>query len=254
MALGTILLPAIEAATGGSSILGSLSSASSILGSLGGLFGGGGDDGTKKQFAYNMASQYYSPLHQVRGMRRAGLNPMLAATRGINAPQGVTNPNQVSDDRIVGIQRASALSMIANQSAQAKLYNAQAEKVEAETNSERERPENIRMSTSHLRSQAMMFEALEVQAKNQGLNIAAHTAQQELINQINATGWLTEMKKNELKQKINELTISSAQAERAKTDKAFFDSEIGKILRLVEHVTNALGLSRGSPSSAKGLR
>lgn len=118
-----------------------LSAGSSAASLLGGLFGGGGGNNMKQQFAYNMASQYYSPIHQVRGMRAAGLNPMLAATKGLNAAPTVSN-NPV-DDRAIALQKASALSMISNNAAQTQLYRSQSDLAEAQAEKTRsETPAN----------------------------------------------------------------------------------------------------------------
>lgn len=122
-----------------------------IASAVGGLFGGGkkGPSAAKlmamqEKAQYRMAENL--PMWQVVGLRNAGLNPILAATHGPASGQMPTSG--AVDDRVVDLQAASARSQIANQTAQAKLYNAQAEKTEAETATELQRPENVSSDTA----------------------------------------------------------------------------------------------------------
>lgn len=125
-----------------------------ISSAVGGLFGGSNKKAKGPSAAQLMAMQEDAqyrlarnlPTHQVAGMRYAGLNPILAATQGVASGQQPTN--NAADDRMVGLQEASVRSQIANQSAQANLYNAQAEKTQAETETELERPANVSADTS----------------------------------------------------------------------------------------------------------
>lgn len=122
-----------------------------ISSAVGGLFGKkskGPSLGTQMKMQADWQKQLALdlPWHQQEGLRRAGLNPILAATHG--PAQGAQPTASGTDDRIVGLQEATARSQIANQTAQAKLYNAQAEKTEAETATEKERPANVSADTS----------------------------------------------------------------------------------------------------------
>lgn len=136
-------------ATVGESVLSGLGSG--ISSAVSGLFGKkskGPSVGKQMQMQARMQEEMALnlPYFQQEGLRRAGLNPILAATHGpAQGQQGTTAP---TDDRMVGIQEASARAAIANQAAQAKLYNAQAEKTKAETATEMQRPENVSSDTA----------------------------------------------------------------------------------------------------------
>jgi len=211
----------------------------------GGFGGGGGGDGAsandlaESQLYYNLLGMKHAPYATVTGLRRAGLNPMLAI--GKATPQASIGMPSPVDDRQVSTARGLAAATIANQAAQADLYSAQAANVRAQTVTEAARPANIEMDTLLKQSHANQAEALETLAKNQSLYVAAQEVGQSLSNQVNKA-FLPASKKEELLQLIAKTQIDQAQSNRARTDAAFFDSEIGKILRLVEHVVNALGL------------
>jgi len=123
----------------------------SITNAIGGLFGGKSKGpSAAKQMMMQEQAQYSLarnlPTNQVLGLRMAGLNPILAATHGPASGQMPTSG--AVDDRAVDINQATAKSAIMNQMAQAKLYNAQAEKTEAETATETQRPANISADTA----------------------------------------------------------------------------------------------------------
>jgi len=230
--------------------LASLGSAASSAGqiasgvsAIAGLFGGGdgasANDLAESQLYYNLLGMKHAPYATVTGLRRAGLNPMLAI--GKATPQASIGMPSPVDDRQVSTARGLAAATIANQSAQADLYSAQAANVRAQTITEASRPANIEMDTLLKQSHANQAEALETLAKNQSLYVASQEVAQSLANEVNKA-FLPASKKEELLQLIAKTQIDQAQSNRARTDAAFFDSEIGKILRLVEHVVNALGL------------
>jgi len=123
-----------------------------VAGGLLGGFMGGGKKGPSAAEQMQMQSQmqldlaHKLPWYQMNGLRDSGLNPILAATKGPATGQMPTSG--AVDDRMVGISEATAKSQIMNQIAQAKLYTAQAEKTEAETKTEAERPANVSADTA----------------------------------------------------------------------------------------------------------
>jgi len=140
-----------------------------ILSSAKSLFGGGDDDGGMsnkeyaKQFAWSAKSAREMPAQQVIGMRAAGLNPMLLATKGLPPAPGYTvepglETKMSTAKQVAGTQAALAAASIANQSAQAKLYEAQAENVQADTLVKQKQPANIEAQTGLYRSTALMHD------------------------------------------------------------------------------------------------
>jgi len=120
-------------------------------GVLGGFMGGGGGHSAKSQMENSIAAQYRLarglPSAQVEGMKAAGLNPILVATKGYGGGQAPSLGTV--DDRVANIQAASAKSQIMNQVAQSRLFNAQADKTEAETTTEKQRPANVSADTEN---------------------------------------------------------------------------------------------------------
>lgn len=135
-----------------------------ILSSAKSLFGGGDDDGGMsnkeyaKQFAWSAKSAREMPAQQVMGMRAAGLNPMLLATKGLPPAPGYTvepglETKMSTAKQVAGTQAALAAASIANQSAQAELYGAQAENVRADTKDKLLRPDETSARTNLLKAQ-----------------------------------------------------------------------------------------------------
>lgn len=228
----------------------------SLISSVGGLFGGEEDDGPNqeellqmqlaKQYEWTAHSARSLPAEQVKGLRAAGLNPMLAVGKGISSPE-YAKASLGADDRQIRIQRdqlslqrSSALAQLALQQSQIELTRAQTEKTKAEALTELKRPENIEMDTKGKLSAAMQAEAFATKAKNEGLLVAAQEVQQSLINEINKTGWLASAKKEELLQLIDKTRISHADARRAETDEQFYKSKVGEIVRTVQLILGGL--------------
>lgn len=247
MALGSILqgVPEVASASqvaGGFSLggLGSLLSGASALGSMfGGGDGASANDLAESQLYYGLLGMKHAPYAQVTGLRRAGLNPMLAVSKGFGASPSVGMPSPV-DDRQVATARMAAGAQLAAVNSQTALNSAQADYIRAQTDTEKLRPGNVEMDTFLKQSTGNMQEALRTKAQNEGLLVAAQEVQQSLINQINSTGFLSSMKKQELLQMVAKTTVSQADAARARTDEEFFKSEIGKIMRMVQIVLGSV--------------
>lgn len=95
-----------------------LAVANSAKSLLGGVFGGSKDEGDsmKSQYAWNAYSTYMNPSHQVAGLRRAGLNPMLAVSKGIaSAPTVTSSPGADSNAATARQQAATAATVAAAQ-------------------------------------------------------------------------------------------------------------------------------------------
>lgn len=232
-------------------IQGGLNAASSAASLLGGLFGGKGksqSDMMEEQVAWNYHQAEFLPAYQVKGMRRAGLNPMLMATKGV--PQGPMPSQSAQDDRTVGIQKASAMAVIANQAAQARLYEAQAKNVEAQTETEKHRPPLVQAQTlteaeRPRLTQAQMQQAGTAADLNRQLEVAAgwetkikiaETALRNVSAAIAET-YGKQMAEEAYKQAKSETGIKSASAVSAAATEAALEklpAEWVAILRIIK--------------------
>lgn len=108
-------------------------------------------DTMEDQLGMQLASARQMPSAQVEGLRAAGLNPMLAVGHGISAPPPITASPGAETQASTAKSLASAT--IANQTAQAALYNAQADNVKADTLNKLELPEQTKSSTALIKAQ-----------------------------------------------------------------------------------------------------
>jgi len=231
-------------------------------GLLGGLFGGGGGKkGPSAAEQMNMQVQaqldlaHKLPWYQVTGLRDAGLNPILAATKG---PATGQNPSMGTvDDRAIDIQSASAKSQIMNQLAQAKLFNAQAVKTEAETESERERPANISADTA---TKTALTPKIEQETRTSYAQMQQHGSTARLQDQLARTEeWKTKTaivnqffreleydlaRSNLGPRQQAELRKISAEARSAETE-----ADLNETLREFERAAGLFGKITGSARS-----
>lgn len=134
-----------------SSALGALSSAKSLFGKS-----KSEKDSMEDQLEMQLASARQMPSAQVAGLRAAGLNPMLAVGNGISSPPPISS--SPGSETQAATAKSLAAASAANQSAQAELYNAQAEKTKAETATELKRPENVEAQTGVSRASVPKIE------------------------------------------------------------------------------------------------
>lgn len=128
-------------------MFGAISAGLSALSSAKSLFGKSKSekDSMEDQLEMQLASARQMPTAQVAGLRAAGLNPMLAVGNGISAPPPISS--SPGSETQANTAKTLAAASAANQSAQAELYKAQADKTKAETVTEALRPENLKAQT-----------------------------------------------------------------------------------------------------------
>jgi len=140
----------------------------------------------KDQFAWNAYSALHMPSFQVQGLRKAGLNPMLAVGKGISSPPPITSSPGSQD------QASSAKMNSASQSAvaAAQVYNlhtasaknlADAELARAQEETERNKPENLRTGTRKMEQEILNIiqEEGHIAAKTGKADSEMHLANQQ---------------------------------------------------------------------------
>ena len=232
------------------------------------LFGGGGSsegDSMKRQYAWNAYSARTMPSAQVEGLRAAGLNPMLAIGQGgsqPNIPQITSSPGK---DAEIATARQLAAAQTLNQAAQAKLYEAQADKVKGETPSNDVYQEGVSSASALNRqkaqsevglqekqrqeislmgyqagttlSQTHLNAALEKQSHKQSAVLVIKGALDGLQLKVNEL-YLSPTAKAELDQKLADLRTKLGQAAEGDYNVKFWESEIGQIMETARRATS----------------
>lgn len=232
-------------------------------GALGGAIGGigdglfGGDEGHSASWYYekNLQSQYRAanrlPYEQVQGMKTAGLNPILVATKG--PPQGASAGAvhySPADDRTVSVQRqqanassALAVSTAANQAAQAELYKAQADKinnadvpnVQADTENKRALTPQIEQQTRLAAEQTLNTGSMTM--LNNALYRAKHWETKRAITQYYLENFKAELDQKNLPERQKaEISKIAAEARTANTE-----ADLNEKMRDLERYLGAAG-------------
>lgn len=220
-------------------VMGLASSAKSLL---------GGDSGRSAR--QQMADQHFfslknaedMPVHMVKGMRAAGLNPMLVATKGFTPGQMPTSG--VQDDRAISTARQLAEATTLNQAAQARLYSAQTENVRADTLDKLVRPDLTKSQAALADQTRALQRQLEVtEGWNTKVKITEHYMRrlEYELAEIN----LPLRQKAELERLGAEIKKLLAEGESART-KADLDKKLSEIERIVGIGAEGIGAVTGA--------
>lgn len=223
------------------------------------LFSSGSSEGDsmKKQVAWQQYSALNMPLHQVEGLRRAGLNPMLAVGKGIEAPPNITSSPGKDAEIATARQLASQQGMVAAatvqnlESASAKNL-ADAALAKAQTITEGQRPENVSGDTN--------LKFAQQQAAGQLALLHQTNEAKESFN-VKIAKTESQLRNLELSlAKLNLPGLRKAEADRAiaLARSAKTTAEVDEALLMLERSIGAggeaLGAVAGAVSSASGLK
>lgn len=252
-------------------ILGGLQAAGSILSTAKSLFGGGDDgpserDSLLAQYQYSAMHERNRPTWQVYGLRKAGLNPMLAVSKGIQSGGMPTispgsERQQDTAKAQLGLNSALAAAQISNQASQAELYKAQADNVRAQTTSELKRPDLIEADIGFRKAQTAT-EAWGPENKKWATELLSAQFGKTVSERQAIEMWqraLTEAQTKVSTETYNHLVQLVSQAKtKAQLDAAY--SEIERIVGIgSDVVSSAKSLlpkitPRSGPSISKGQR
>ena len=224
-------------------------------GALASGFGGGGDgasanDLAQSQLYYSLLGMKHAPYAQTVGLRRAGLNPMLAVTKGFSNPS-IGMPSPV-DDRQVATARMAANAQIAAVNSQTALNSAQADYVRAQTATEQNRPALVAAQTA--------TEKWGPENRKWATELLSAQFNKTLAEKDAILGWQRLMTEAQTKLSENQFQLLVHQIASAKT-KAELDAKLSELERIVAMGSEAVGALTGgignvvrSISSAKSAK
>lgn len=229
-------------------VLGLASSAKSLFGGS----GGSESSSLKKQYAWNAYSARHLPSAQVEGLRAAGLNPMLALGMGgsmPNTPPATISPGKDAD---IATARTLAAATTANQAAQAKLYDKQADKVEAETQTEKLRPNQITAQTALTQAQEAT-EKWGPENKKWATELLSAQFGKTVAEKDAISLWQRKLVEAQTVNMDATTKLINEQIKSAKT-KADLDAAYMELERIIAMGAEGAGAVSGLVSSAAGLR
>ena len=225
------------------SLAGMASSAGQIasgVSAVAGLFGGGGDgasanDLAESQLYYSLLGMKHAPYAQTVGLRRAGLNPVLAATKGFGSSPSIGMASPV-DDRQVATARMAANAQIAAVNSQTALNSAQADYVRAQTATEQNRPALVAAQTA--------TEKWGPENRKWATELLSAQFNKTLAEKDAILGWQRLMTEAQTKLSENQFQLLVHQIASAKT-KAELDAKLSELERIVAMGSDAVGALTG---------